>query len=412
MEIVLVTGGFPLRSQTFITAKAIGRARRGHQVTVLAGGPGDHSLDRSVVAELGSHLTVEHWRRVAAGVGARRARRVGEAAVALTRAMGRDPRFVGRLAGALRARHGFGPELWRRLERGLPFAGRGADIVHFEWAAKAAGCTELVELLAARVVVSCRGSDVAVMAPADARLADELRRLFDGATAVHCVSEAVLRAAESLGLDRSRAFVNHPAVDTRWFVPMPAPPSTAVRVLSVGRLHPVKGYDDALAAIRLLADRGHDVRFTIVGGGDPDVEASLRVTVHRLGLDDRVTMAGAMAPEDVRRQLQRADVFLLSSVSEGLSNAVLEAMATALPVVSTAVGGMAEAVRDGIDGLLVPPGDPLAMADALERLILDADLRCRLGRQGRQRACESFDLEAQLDRFESTYQRLAGGLGL
>ena len=412
MEIVLVTGGFPLRSQTFITAKAIGLARRGHRVTVLAGGPGDHSLDRAVVVELGPHLTVQRWRRVAPGVGARRARRAGEAAVALTRALRRDPRFVRRLASALRARHGVGPELWRRLERGLPFAGRPADIVHFEWATKAAGCTELVELLAARVVVSCRGTDVAVMAPADTRLADELRRLFDRAAAVHCVSEAVLRAAEGLGLDRSRAFVNHPAVDTRWFVPRPAAPSTAIRILSVGRLHPVKGYDDALAAIRLLADRAHDVRYTIVGGGDPDVEASLRVTVRQLGLDDRVIMAGAMAPDGVRSQLLSADVFLLSSVSEGLSNAVLEAMATALPVVSTAVGGMAEALRDGIDGFLVPPGDPVAIADALERLVVDPVLRSELGGQGRRRACESFDLEAQLDRFESSYQRLAGGLGL
>jgi glycosyltransferase involved in cell wall biosynthesis len=109
----------------------------------------------------------------------------------------------------------------------------------------------------------------------------------------------------------------------------------------------------------------------------------------------------------VARILPTFDVFVLSSVSEGLPLALLEAMATGLPVVVTQVGGMGEAVRAGDSGLVVAPGDPDRLTAAVKTLIDDPALRARLGRAAQQRAREHFDLRAMVTAYEDVYQAVA-----
>ena len=397
LDIVVVTGRFPLRSQSFIERKVVGLARRGHRLTVVAGGRGDYELDPAVVAELGGRLRVEY------PPGGPPAVRAARAAVSAVR---RDPRFVVRLAVALRARHGLGAEFRRRLHAGLRFAGRRADVFHFEWVTKAARCVEVLDLLPAPTVVSCRGSDVRILPAGDDRLAADLPRVFARAGLVHCVSQAVLADAARYGLDERRAFVNHPAVDPEWFSPGDvAPPEPPLRIVSVGRIHWVKGYEYALQAVRVLVERGCDVRYAIVGGGDAEAVGAVHFTAHDLGIADRVEILGPQPPETVRAMLASSHVLLLSSVSEGLSNSVLEAMAMERPVVVTDVGGMREVVREGVDGYLVAARDPRALADRLQ-LLADPALRARLGRDGRDRVLGSFSLDAQIDRFVDRYLAL------
>ena len=174
------------------------------------------------------------------------------------------------------------------------------------------------------------------------------------------------------------------AVDVRAF-PQARHDGRRPLVLSVGRLAEPK---DALTLVRALAAvPAHGFSALLVGDGPdrPAVEAEVR----RFGLQD-VTLAGTR--DDVPELLARADVFVLSSRSEGAPLSILEAMAAGLPVVSSRVGGVPELVVDGVTGLLVPPGDPAAMAAALGRLLEDADLRRRLGAAGRERALRCFDV--------------------
>ena len=160
-------------------------------------------------------------------------------------------------------------------------------------------------------------------------------------------------------------------------------------VVAVGRLAEPK---DALTLVRALAGvRGRPFTALLVGDG-PD-RASVEAEVRRLGLQDAVALAGTR--DDVPELLARADVFALSSRSEGAPLSILEAMAAGLPVVSSQVGGVPELVVDGETGLLVPPGDPAAMAAALGRLLADAGLRRRLGAAGRERAQRCFDVRRQ-----------------
>jgi glycosyltransferase involved in cell wall biosynthesis len=136
--------------------------------------------------------------------------------------------------------------------------------------------------------------------------------------------------------------------------------------------------------------RGHPFSALIVGDGPERQE--IESAVHALGLETAVRLCGPR--RDIPDLLARCDVFALSSRSEGGPISVLEAMAAGLPVVASDVGGVGEIVVDQQTGLLVPPGDPDALAAALERLLADPALRHRLGAAGRERAAQRFSLGA------------------
>jgi glycosyltransferase involved in cell wall biosynthesis len=166
-------------------------------------------------------------------------------------------------------------------------------------------------------------------------------------------------------------------------------------VLAVGRLVPKKGYPTLIEAAALLRDRGIDISVRIAGDG-PEWP-SLQRMVNEHGLNETVRFLGPLTDQEVEEAFASAAVFALPCQEmpdgnrDGIPNTVLEAMARALPVVSTTLASVTEAVDDGVQGLLVPQRDPEALADALERLLGDDGLRRRLGAAGRARVEEKFD---------------------
>ena len=163
--------------------------------------------------------------------------------------------------------------------------------------------------------------------------------------------------------------------------------------MSCGRLNSVKGHQDLLEAVRQLRDAGHDVRLTIAGeddAGGTGYRRVLEARVQELGLAPFVTLLGAVSESEVRRQLMSAHVFALASWHEPLGVALMEAMACEVPTIGTAAGGVAELIADGVDGLLVPPRSPPALAQAILRVAGDPELARRLGRAGRDRIVQGF----------------------
>lgn len=168
---------------------------------------------------------------------------------------------------------------------------------------------------------------------------------------------------------------------------------------SLGRLSRGKGYDTLLRAFARLAEAGYPVRCLLVGGGEE--EAALRALTARLGLNGQVCLRGfSSRPQEVLREM---DLFVLPSLEEGLPMVLLEAMATALPVVATEVGSVSRVVENGATGLLVPPGDPEALGEALVRLVSDAEARRRMGTAARRRVVEQFSVEAMVAAYESLF---------
>ena len=174
-----------------------------------------------------------------------------------------------------------------------------------------------------------------------------------------------------------------------------------ILVIAVANLRVEKGYDVLLETARILADQGLPIRIAAVGRGPLEDELSER---HRaLGLGDRFTFLGQR--DDVLRLMTGADVFVLASHHEGLPVALMEAMSVGLPVVATAVGGVPKFVADSEEGLLVAPGRPDLLAEALVRVCSDSELRRRLG-EGAKRKSTVFDVRSASAKIEDIYRRL------
>ncbi len=151
-------------------------------------------------------------------------------------------------------------------------------------------------------------------------------------------------------------------------------------------------------------------RLRIAGECDSEAEyaAEVREFVRRAGIEDRVDFLGALPEERVLEEFSRATLLALPSAQETTPMVVAQAMAAAKPVVATPVGGVAEMVRDGASGFLVPVGDADALAEAMLKILEDRDLRAQLGREGRRLAEENYRAEVVARRTYEVYRRMIG----
>jgi glycosyltransferase involved in cell wall biosynthesis len=222
------------------------------------------------------------------------------------------------------------------------------------------------------------------------------------------VGPETTRSLNDAGLSPSRTTTVYNAVDahvdrSRAEVRRELDVEDAELLVTVGRYAPEKDHALLLDAIARLAPTRPRLRALVIGGGP--LEEALRRRVDELGLHAVVQLLGSR--EDAVAIAAAADVFALSSESEGLPLALLEAMVVGTAVVSTAVGGVGDAIRDGETGLLVPHGDPDALAAAVERLLDDERLRQRLVAAAREHVGERASPQAMIDRYAAIYLALA-----
>jgi len=284
-----------------------------------------------------------------------------------------------------------------------PFTNQTWDVIYFPWNSAAIDYIGLFDS-GMRVVVSCRGSQVNIRPhlKGQEQFTAGLTRTFTRADAVHCVSQDILEEAEQYGLDRKKAVVIHPAVDTDLFSPVSKTnPGKILKLITVSSLTWVKGNEYLLMALGCLRDRGIQAELHIIGAGYE--RSRILFTAQDLNLEDQVILHGKLSPDQVRQQLQQADIFIYASLSEGLPNSVLEAMSCGLPVVTSDCGGVREAVTDGVEGHVVPVREPGLMADALQKLAEDVDLRGKMGTAGRERVLRDFRREDQVEAFVSLF---------
>lgn len=206
-----------------------------------------------------------------------------------------------------------------------------------------------------------------------------------------------------------RGMCENPRVDAVYNpVLVPEQPSlwserTDGEVLFLGRLGKRKGTYDLIEAAAQLRDSSDRLRL-VMGGDGEATEISAHAAA--LGIADSIKLLGWVRGLDKEQYLSSARVYALPSYNEGLPMSVLEAMAAGLPVISTPIGGIPEAVSDGVEGFLVPPGDVALLADRLERLLNDDALAKRMGTAARNKVLATFSADAVLPRVERIYNEL------
>jgi colanic acid/amylovoran biosynthesis glycosyltransferase len=292
------------------------------------------------------------------------------------------------------------------ITRGKP------DIVHFSYSAIAVNyINEITNLKSNNIafLVSCRGTSDNIKPYLNDNRAILLKSLFKVIDLVHCVSQEMLdRMERDFGLDINKGFVNRPAIDTNKFQAITNTDfdeSGKIVILSTGRLEYVKGFIFALMAIKELIFEGFNVEYRILGYGSE--EEALKFYCNRLEIQSNVKLLGGMDHNEVIKEIKSANIYLSSSLSEGISNAVLEAMAMGVPVVSTNIGGMPEVVLDDATGILVNPYESSAIASALKKLILDSNLRNKVAMNGKLLIENEYNLTRLFNVFDRNYKKLA-----
>lgn len=209
----------------------------------------------------------------------------------------------------------------------------------------------------------------------------------------------------------AKVLVNHCGVDTSVFAPRPAPPRRDTFLIScVARLEEKKGHRYLVEACARLRDQGLRFRCQLVGDGE--LREELEALVARLDLGAHVALLGRLPRDRVQALLADSDVMVLPSVTtadrrqEGIPVALMEAMATGLPVISTRVSGIPELIEHGRSGLLAPERDAAALANALQLVAASPDVAAHLGREGRAKVLREFDLRANTAALAGHFRRV------
>jgi glycosyltransferase involved in cell wall biosynthesis len=285
------------------------------------------------------------------------------------------------------------------------------DVVHVFFSLPTGALLPLLDLSGTPVVVSLRGSDVPGYDPYNVNMQRVHRLLAPLTRWIWRRADRLVPVCESLGRLTTETApgltytVIPNGVDLRLFHPPEQPrPLTrvSVRCLAVARLVERKGLGELIRAFGLLP-RG---RFSLEIVGDGPDEDLLRNLASALGLAGEVTFLGSLDREGVAERYRKADLFTLPSSAEAFGNVFAEALASGLPIVGSTVGGIPELVEHGTNGLLVPPGNPDALAQAIRYIADDAELRREMGARNRAKAEATLQWAQVTRRYVALYRRL------
>jgi len=263
-------------------------------------------------------------------------------------------------------------------------------------------------------IVSLRGSDVPGYDPFNTKverihalMKPITRRIWRRAKKVIALSDALAGTARETAPDLDIGVIPN-GIDTEQFSPPERRrPGTRVRLVTVARLLERKGIQTILEACALPTLL--PVELEIIGTGP--YEATLREMVDALGLGERVRFLGFVPNEELPRYYRRSDIFVLPSETESFGLVFAEAMSCGLPILASNVGGIPETVRDGIDGLLCPPGDPASLRKNILRLIESAPTRAEISISQRQRILEHYPWEHIAARYAEVYRSVLASHG-
>jgi glycosyltransferase involved in cell wall biosynthesis len=393
MKVLYFLNKFPAVSETFVRNEIEWAERQGYLYGVVALG-----FNKELLPTVSGSVRQKIWRQWQRYMG--RSKQPFLAAYWLLRAPIRFISVWWDLPSDITSQQYF----WRAAACGAAFARTRPDIIHAHFAAQGAAqiARYLSLLTGASFIVCTHGYDVFFQPPPN------YPELANAAAHILAISKYNSRyLANHHGVPEAKLRVVHCGIDMQRFCRRSPHPDTSMRplrLLNIGRLERVKGQRYLIDACAILADRGVDFFLDIVGDGN--LRGELQQQIDDLGLQERVHLRGAAQPEEVATALEEAHIFVLPSLSEGISVAAMEAMAMELPVITTCVNGMPELVEHEISGLLVEPADPSQLAEAIDRYGNGADFALRVGRCAREKIRNEFNADAEHEKLAALWSRI------
>jgi colanic acid/amylovoran biosynthesis glycosyltransferase len=409
VRIAVIVGQFPALSETFISRQITGLLDRGHDVEIFAHSAGKDPFVHTAVEKYGL-LARTCYLDAYASSPSRIARFAKRLAWVIT-SIPNQPRAVLRSLNPIAyGKPALSLAVFNQI---LPFLSRPPyDLVHCHFGPNGNLGVLLRDAACAcrKVITTFHGYDVSSYTRV--RGPHVYSELFARGDLFLCVSERIKKKLIALGCPEQKILVHRCGVDMAEFRRSSSEPNTNARVsvLTVARLVEKKGVEDGIRAVTKLLKKHDCIDYKIVGDGP--LKADLQKLIEELQAGKNITLLGWRRQEEIVELLRQAEIFLAPSVTgktgdeEGIPVTLMEALAQSLPVVSTAHAGIPELVQDGESGFLVPEGDPDALAERLERLVADPELRSRMGRNGRRAVEEHYNIDQLNDRLVEIYQQL------
>ena len=289
---------------------------------------------------------------------------------------------------------------WRFINQQEP------DLIYFSFSG--IGCSYIDVLKSVNeipFVFSCRGSAEKIKPLVDEKRKQKLMELVNLSSKIHCVSEDMRETLSEFGDVENKVFINYPSIKKSSFINKNDnnnKNNNEFRILSTGRLHYQKGYVYCLNAIKILVDKGFNIKYHICGAG-PE-EGLIKFMIKELGIINHVIMHGRVSNNKVKELIYLSDAFLLGSIYEGIANAAIEAMISGIPVVSSSSGGMRELITNDFNGIIVPLFSDVKLANGLEYLIQNPNKSKELSINAKKTVMERFTLENQLNIFIKNFK--------
>lgn len=298
---------------------------------------------------------------------------------------------------------------WIWFSKFLPIVLYRPDVFHVQWSRDLEYYWFLKEKFNVKFIVSLLGSHINYTPIVQPYIADIYRSIFPRVDAFHAVSNAISKEAHFYGAPLDKITLIHSPIKPSAFKAyqtLKSKRTSTIKLLSVGRHHWVKGYKYALSAMRLLKDSNVKFHYTIIAQGS--VPEDLMFQRRQMDLESEVTFLNGIEQQQLFKEMQNYDALILCSLSEGIANVVLEAMAIGVPVISTNCGGMAEVVIPNETGWLVPIRNPQSIADAVKDVVQTPEKEVqRIKQKAHELVKVQFNAQDSIYRFLELYDKVA-----
>ncbi|QAA81366.1 glycosyltransferase family 4 protein [Aequorivita sp. H23M31] len=290
----------------------------------------------------------------------------------------------------------------------LPMLYHKPDIIHVQWLKAYGFFKPFKSILSSKIILSLRGVQLSVSSFLYPKYRELTIEATNHAAIIHSISDDLTNKLMEINPDvKNKILKINPAIDLNFFT-LPSAKlnrgkNKPLKIISVCRLYWIKGLEYAIIALKEVIDDGIDFEYTIVGSGD--MKEELQFLIYDLNLDSNIKMVGDLSPKEVREYLKTSDVFLLPSVEEGFSNAVIEAQALGLPCLVSDTEGLKENIEHGKTGFVFKRRNSTEIAEYIKRFVdMERVEYASMKHNAVRRAKEHFDVKNQITEFIRMYE--------